>query len=73
MKNSPTKILIVDDEPDIVEILKYNLNNEGYDVKTANNGLKAIEKAKKFIPEIILLDVMMPEMDGIEACLELKK
>jgi two-component system alkaline phosphatase synthesis response regulator PhoP len=73
MKNSPTKILIVDDEPDIVEILKYNLNNEGYDVKSANNGLKAIEKAKKFIPDIILLDVMMPEMDGIEACLELKK
>ena len=73
MKNSPTKILIVDDEPDIVEILKYNLNNEGYDVKSANNGLKAIEKAKKFIPDIILLDVMMPEMDGIEACIEIKK
>jgi len=73
MKNLPTKILIVDDEPDIIEILKYNLNNEGYDVKTANNGKKAIEKAKKFIPDIILLDVMMPEMDGIEACVELKK
>ncbi len=73
MKNLPTKILIVDDEPDIIEILKYNLNNEGYDVKSANNGIKAIEKAKKFIPDIILLDVMMPEMDGIEACVELKK
>ena len=73
MKNLPTKILIVDDEPDIIEILKYNLNNEGYDVKTANNGKKAIEKAKKFIPDIILLDVMMPEMDGIEACVEIKK
>ena len=73
MKNSPTKILIVDDEPDIVEILKYNLNNEGYDVKSAYNGKKAVEKAKKFIPDIILLDVMMPEMDGIEACVELKK
>jgi two-component system alkaline phosphatase synthesis response regulator PhoP len=73
MKNLPTKILIVDDEPDIIEILKYNLNNEGYDVKSANNGKKAVEKAKKFIPDIILLDVMMPEMDGIEACVELKK
>ncbi len=73
MKNLPTKILIVDDEPDIIEILKYNLNNEGYNVKSANNGKKAIEKAKKFIPDIILLDVMMPEMDGIEACVELKK
>lgn len=73
MKNSPTKILIVDDEPDIVEILKYNLNNEGYDVKSANNGLKAIEKAKIFIPDIILLDVMMPEMDGIEACELIRK
>ena len=73
MKNLPTKILIVDDEPDIIEILKYNLNNEGYNVKSANNGKKAVEKAKKFIPDIILLDVMMPEMDGIEACVELKK
>lgn len=73
MKNSPTKILIVDDEPDIVEILKYNLNNEGYDVKSANNGLKAIEKAKKFIPDIILLDVMMPEMDGIEVCEKIRE
>ena len=73
MKNLPTKILIVDDEPDIIEILKYNLNNEGYDVKSAYNGKKAVEKAKKFIPDIILLDVMMPEMDGIEACVELKK
>ena len=73
MKKLPTKILIVDDEPDIIEILKYNLNNEGYNVKSANNGKKAVEKAKKFIPDIILLDVMMPEMDGIEACVELKK
>ena len=73
MKNLPTKILIVDDEPDIIEILKYNLNNEGFDVKSANNGKKAVEKAKKFIPDIILLDVMMPGMDGIEACTEIKK
>ena len=73
MKKSPTKILIVDDEPDIIEILKYNLDKEGYDVKSANNGKKAVEKAKKYIPDIIILDVMMPEMDGIEACQELKK
>jgi two-component system alkaline phosphatase synthesis response regulator PhoP len=73
MKNLPMKILIVDDEPDIIEILKYNLNNEGYYVKSANDGKKAVEKAKKFIPDIILLDVMMPGMDGIEACTEIKK
>ncbi len=73
MKKLPTKILIVDDEPDIIEILKYNLDKEGYDVKSANNGKKAVEKAKKYIPDIIILDVMMPEMDGIEACEELKK
>ena len=62
------KILIVDDDPDIIEILRYNLSLAGYDVKGASNGKEAINKAKIFIPEIILLDVMMPEMDGIEAC-----
>ena len=62
------KILIVDDNPDIIEILRYNLSLAGYEVKAASNGKEAIKKAKIFIPEIILLDVMMPEMDGIEAC-----
>ncbi len=62
------KILVVDDDPDIVEILTYNLSLGGYDVKSAFNGKEAIKKAKIFLPEIILLDVMMPEMDGIEAC-----
>ena len=62
------KILVVDDDPDIVEILTYNLSLAGYNVKAASNGKEAIKKAKIFIPEIILLDVMMPEMDGIEAC-----
>jgi len=62
------KILIVDDDPDIIEILRYNLSLAGYNVKAASNGKEAIKKAKIFIPEIILLDVMMPEMDGIEAC-----
>jgi two-component system alkaline phosphatase synthesis response regulator PhoP len=62
------KILVVDDDPDIVEILRYNLSLAGYNVKAASNGKEAIKKAKIFIPGIILLDVMMPEMDGIEAC-----
>ena len=67
------KILVVDDDPDIVEILRYNLSLAGYDVKSAVNGKEAIKKAKLFIPEIILLDIMMPEMDGIEACSQLKE
>ena len=72
MKES-LKILVVDDDLDIIEILKYNLNNSGYFVKSANNGIKAIKKAKKFLPDIILMDVMMPEMSGIEACYEIRK
>ena len=67
------KILVVDDDPDIVEILRYNLSLAGYDVKSASNGKEAIKKAKIFLPEIILLDVMMPEMDGIEACSLIKE
>ena len=73
MKKTSTKILIVDDDPDIIEILTYNLSNEGYNVKSAVNGIEALKKAKKFIPDIILLDVMMPEMDGIEACSKLRE
>ncbi|RZP10762.1 MAG: response regulator transcription factor [Flavobacteriales bacterium] len=73
MKKTSTKILIVDDDPDIREILTYNLSNEGYNVKSAVNGVEALKKAKKFIPDIILLDVMMPEMDGIEACSQLRE
>ena len=73
MKNSSLKILIVDDDLDIIEILKYNLKKSGYSTKSANNGIEAIKKAKKFIPHIILMDVMMPEMSGIEACSEIKK
>lgn len=68
-----SKILVVDDDPDIVEILRYNLSLGGYNVKSAINGKEAIKKAKIFIPEIILLDVMMPEMDGIETCTILKE
>ena len=62
-----SKILVVDDDPDIVEILRYNLSLEGYDVKTAFNGKECLKKVKNFILHIILLDVMMPVMDGIEA------
>jgi two-component system alkaline phosphatase synthesis response regulator PhoP len=61
-------ILIVDDEVDILELLKYNLEKEGYKVKTAKNGEAAIKKAKEHKPELILLDIMMPEMNGIEVC-----
>ena len=68
MKTSDVKILLVDDEPDILEIVSYNLSSEGYQIYTAKNGVEGVEKAKKKHPHLIILDVMMPEMDGIEAC-----
>mgnify|MGYP001348378183 FL=1 len=67
------KILLVDDEPDILEILSYPLKNEGFQVHTANNGLEAIKLVKDIQPHLIILDVMMPEMDGIEACEIIRK
>ena len=67
------KILLVDDENDILELIKYNLEKEGYEVSTATNGKEAIVAAKKHNPDLILMDVMMPEMDGIEACLSLRE
>lgn len=73
MDNMNHKILLVDDEPDILEFLGYNLKREGYKVFTASNGKEAIATAKKEIPELIVLDVMMPEMDGMEVCRELRK
>ncbi|MCF6214196.1 MAG: response regulator transcription factor [Flavobacteriaceae bacterium] len=73
MKKAAIKILLVDDEPDILEIVSYNLKNEGYQIMTASNGLEAIQIAKKKLPHLILLDVMMPEMDGIEACEKLRE
>lgn len=74
MSNSVTnRILLVDDEADILEMVKYNLEKEGYEVYTAGNGREAIEAAKKYKPELILLDVMMPEMDGVEACMSLRE
>lgn len=68
MKKKDIRILLVDDEPDILEILSYNLSSEGYEVFTAKNGVEGVAKAKKKQPHLIILDVMMPEMDGIEAC-----
>jgi two-component system alkaline phosphatase synthesis response regulator PhoP len=73
MNKKDIKILLVDDEPDILEFMSYNLSNEGYKVYTATNGEEAIEKAKSKSPHLILLDVMMPKMDGIEACENLRK
>jgi two-component system alkaline phosphatase synthesis response regulator PhoP len=73
MKKSDIKILCVDDEPDILEILKYNLSNVGYDIYLANDGLSAIKKAKEIIPNLIIMDVMMPKMDGIQACENLRE
>mgnify|MGYP003509108087 FL=1 len=66
--NTVKKILIADDEPDILEIIQYNLRNEGYEVVTAKNGNEAIEMAKKFHPDLIILDIMMPGKNGIEVC-----
>jgi len=67
------KILVIDDEQDILEFLSYNLKREGAKVYTATNGLKAIELAKSKRPDLILLDVMMPEMDGMETCMQLRE
>jgi two-component system alkaline phosphatase synthesis response regulator PhoP len=73
MKKKEIKILLVDDEPDIIEIVKYNLENEGYQIFTASNGIEAIKKSEEIHPHLILLDVMMPEMDGIEACEKIRE
>lgn len=73
MKKKDICILLVDDEPDILEIVGYNLSSEGYNVITGENGLEAVKLAKKHNPQLIILDVMMPEMDGIEACEQIRK
>lgn len=73
MKKKDIKILLVDDEKDILEIVGYNLSQEGYQISTANNGKEAVLKARKELPHLIILDVMMPEMDGIEACENIRK
>jgi two-component system alkaline phosphatase synthesis response regulator PhoP len=68
MSSSKQKILIVDDEPDILELIEYNLKKEGYQVYSARNGQEAVAEAKRTQPDLIVLDIMMPKMDGIEAC-----
>ena len=68
MSTAKHKILIVDDEPDIRELIEYNLKKEGYQVFTASNGQEGVAEAKRVLPDLIILDIMMPKMDGIEAC-----
>lgn len=69
---SNVKILIVDDDPDIIEFIRYNISNVGYQVATASDGLEALEVAEKESPDLILLDIMMPKMDGVEVCQKLR-
>lgn len=73
MKATDTHILIVDDEPDILEILEFNLSKEGFQIHTAQNGKEALQEVEKQIPHLVILDMMMPEMNGIETCKKLRK
>lgn len=73
MKKKDICILLVDDEPDIIEIIRYNLSSEGYQIVTAENGREALKVAKKEKPHLIILDVMMPAMDGIETCTQMRQ
>lgn len=74
MSDKPkVKVLVVDDEPDIVDLLTYNLKKEGYDVDSAEDGIKAVKVASKFLPDVILLDIMMPNQDGVETCRQIRE
>jgi two-component system alkaline phosphatase synthesis response regulator PhoP len=73
MNKNNKKILIVDDEPDIIELLTYNLEKEGYQIESARDGRTAIEIAKEFKPDLVIVDIMMPVMDGVETCRQLRE
>ena len=73
MEVKPKQILIADDEPDILEIIRYNLEKEGYDVHTAKDGNEAIEKAKQLYPDLIILDIMMPRLSGYDVCKKIRE
>lgn len=73
MKKKDIRILLVDDEPDILEIVGYNLTQAGYQISTASNGKEAVKQAIKVKPHLIIMDVMMPEMDGMEACEQIRE
>ncbi|MDR0971434.1 MAG: response regulator transcription factor [Bacteroidales bacterium] len=73
MNNLKQRILLVDDEEDILEFLSFTLEKDGFEIRTASLGKDAILIAKEFLPDLIILDVMMPDMDGIETCIELRK
>lgn len=66
------KVLVVDDEEPILELLKYNLEKQGFEVETASNGIEAVDTARRFHPDLVLLDIMMPKMDGVEACRQIR-
>ncbi|MBS9524981.1 response regulator transcription factor [Litoribacter alkaliphilus] len=72
-EKSKVRVLVVDDEPDIIDLLKYNLEKEGYEVETASDGVKAVKTAIRFKPEVILLDIMMPLQDGVETCRQIRE
>ena len=72
-KKQTHKVLVVDDDPDILELLKYNLKKEGYEIETADDGIKGVEIAKRFNPDLILLDIMMPQQDGVETCRQIRE
>ena len=73
MRNKDIRILLVDDEPDILEIIRFNLDKEGYRIRTASDGLEGIKVAEIFFPHLIILDLMMPNLDGIETCERLRQ
>ncbi len=67
------KVLVIDDEPDILDLLQYNLRKESYDVRIAEDGIKGVEIAREFLPDLILLDIMMPHQDGVETCRQIRQ